>query len=106
MHTCGLYLALLIPLGVMHQTTLNILRPFFKNGPSSASFAFIFVFSANITILTKIYAEKCFVHPVYGAGIQTNNLQNMSLNLPLDQGSRFQQFWSVQMKHYIAFGNG
>ena len=30
------------------------------------------------------------VHPVYGAGIQTHNLQNMSLlpYQPLDQGSR------------------
>ena len=29
------------------------------------------------------------VHPVYGAGIRTHNLQNVSLfPLPLDQGSR------------------
>ena len=69
-------------------------------------FLFIFVFSneTSLQFLQEICVKN--VHPVYGAGIQTNNLQNMSLNLPLDQGSRFQQFWSVQMKHYIAFGNG
>ena len=34
------------------------------------------------------------VHPEYGAGIRTHNLQNMSLLLlPLDEGSYQQQFF-------------
>ena len=37
-------------------------------------FLFILSFQANITIL---YVKN--VHPVYGAGIRTHNLQNMSL---------------------------
>ena len=58
---------------------------FFKNGPSSASFSFIFD-SSN-----KHYniCEKCYDHPVNGAGIWTHNLRNASLlPLPLDHGSR------------------
>ena len=44
---------------------------FLKNGPTSASFiAYFRSFQTNIiTILQQIY-----VHPVYGAGIRTNNL--------------------------------
>ena len=44
-------------------------------------------FQANIIFLQQIYVKN--VHPVYGAGTQTHDLQNMSLlQLPLDQGSR------------------
>ena len=40
------------------------------NGPSPASFSFIFVFSnKQYTFLQQIYVEKCYVHPRYGAGI-------------------------------------
>ena len=46
------------------------------------------LFQTNInTIFQQINVKN--VHPVYGAGIRTHNLQNMSLlPLPLDQGSR------------------
>ena len=51
----------------------------FKNGPSPVSFTFIFgLFQTNFnTILQPINVKN--VHPVYGAGIQTHDLQNMSL---------------------------
>ena len=43
-------------------------------------FLFIFVFSneTSLQFLQEICVKN--VHPVYGAGIQTHNLQNMSLN--------------------------
>ena len=44
-----------------------------------ASFSFIFgLFKQTIQIFTKNQCEKCHVHPVYGAGIQTHDLLNMS----------------------------
>ena len=51
----------------------------FLNGPSPASFSFIFgLFQTNInTILQQINVKN--VHPVYGTGIRTHDLQNMSL---------------------------
>ena len=55
-------------------------------GHPRASFSFIFVFS-NTRILQQIYMKN--VHPVYGAGIRTHNLQRTSLlPKPLDLGSR------------------
>ena len=60
----------------------------FKNGPSTASFSFIFgLLQTNNTIFAAKNVKN--VHPVYGAGIQTNTLKNMSLlPLPPDHGSR------------------
>ena len=44
----------------------------FKNGPSQASFSFIFgLFQTNITILQQINVKN--VHLEYGAGISTND---------------------------------
>ena len=40
-----------------------------------ASFHLFSFFQANITILTTNICEKCYVHPVYGAGIWTHNLR-------------------------------
>ena len=46
------------------------------------------VFSNKQYIFISNQCEKYQFHPVYGAGIQTHNLTNMSpLPLPLDQGS-------------------
>ena len=51
---------------------------FLKNGPTSASFLFIFVlFKQTLQFLQQIYVKN--VHPVYGAGIQTHDLRNVSL---------------------------
>ena len=36
-------------------------------------------FQTNITILTTNQCEKCHVHPLSGAGIQTHDLWNVSL---------------------------
>ena len=47
----------------------------FLNGPSPASFSFIQYFQTNI-----FTTNKCKnVHPVYGAGIETHDLWNVSL---------------------------
>ena len=53
--------------------------PTFLNGPSPASFSFIFgLFQTNInTILQQINVKN--VHPVYSTGIRTHDLQNLSL---------------------------
>ena len=61
----------------------------FLNGPTPASFSFIFgLFKQTIQFLQQINVKKCpNVHPVFGAGIRTNNLSNMNCHpLPLDQG--------------------
>ena len=51
-------------------------------------------FQSNITILQQINVKKCHVHPVYGAGIQTYNLWNVSLfPKPLDQGYLVYLIW-------------
>ena len=64
----------------------------FKNGPTQASFSFIFGLFKQISLqfLQQINVEKCHVHPVNGAGNRTHDLLNMSrLPWPLDQqGSR------------------
>ena len=57
------------------QVTMQLII-FFLNGPSPASFSFIFVFSNNFTIL-QINVKN--VHSVYGAGIRTYDLLNTSL---------------------------
>ena len=56
------------------------MRPIcFKNGPSPTSFSFIFsLFQTNInTSLQQINVKNA--HPVYGTGILTHDLQNVSL---------------------------
>ena len=61
----------------------------FKNGPTRASFiAYLRSSQTNIiSILQQKYVKN--VYPVYGAGIQTHDLWNVSLfPWPLDQGSR------------------
>ena len=64
---------------------------FLKNRPTLASFSFIFgLFKQTIHFLQQFKVKKCpNVHLVYGAGIWTHNLQDMSRHpLPRDQGSR------------------
>ena len=51
----------------------------FKNGPTSASFSFIFGLSKQtIQYLQQINVKKCHVNPVSGAGIRTHDLWNVS----------------------------
>ena len=50
-----------------------------KNGPTPASFPFIFSLFKQTTFLQQINVKKCHVHPVYDAGIRTHDLLNMSL---------------------------
>ena len=48
-----------------------------KNGPTPASFSFIFgLFKETLQFLQQINVK--IVHPVYGARIRTHNLSNMS----------------------------
>ena len=51
----------------------------FKNGPYPASFSFIFGLfkQKSIQIYNKLMWKN--VHPVYGSGIWTHDLQNVSL---------------------------
>ena len=61
-----------------------------KNGPTPASFSFIFgPFKQIIQFLQQIKVKKCpNVHPVYSTGIWYQDLSNRSCHpLPLDQGS-------------------
>ena len=61
---------------------------FYKKWAIPASFSFIFVFSNKQNNFYNKYLHVINVHPVYGAGIWTHDLQNMSLlPWPLDQGS-------------------
>ena len=54
------------------------IRFFFKNGPTPASFSFIFgLFKQTLQFLQQINVKN--VHPVYGAGIWTHDLWNVSL---------------------------
>ena len=49
---------------------------FLKNGPTPTSFSFIFgLFKQTLQFLQ--YVKN--VHPVYGAGIRTHDLRNVSL---------------------------
>ena len=50
-----------------------------KIGHPRPLFDFFSSFQSNIKILTINKCEKCYVHPVYGVGIRTHDLQNMSL---------------------------
>ena len=51
---------------------------FKKNGPTPASLIIYFLFKQTLLqILQQINVKN--VHPVYGAGIRTHNLQNVSL---------------------------
>ena len=68
--------------------TSSIFIFFFKNWPTPASFCVFLVFSNKQYNFYNKYMLKN-LHPVYGAGIPTHNLQNVSLfPQPLDQGSR------------------
>ena len=64
------------------RTNMRIFQSysFFKNGPTQASFLFIFNhFKQTIQFLQQINVKKCLnVHLVYDARIRTHNLQNMS----------------------------
>ena len=51
----------------------------FLNGPIPASFTFIFsLLKQTLQYLQQIKVNKCHVHPVYGTGIQTHDLFNLS----------------------------
>ena len=52
---------------------------FLKNGPTPASFSFIFILfkQTSLHFLLQIFVKN--VHPVYGAGIRTHDLWNVSL---------------------------
>ena len=53
---------------------------FLKNGPTTASFSFIFgLYKQTLQFLQQISVKKCHVHPVSGARIRTHNLWNVSL---------------------------
>ena len=53
---------------------------FYKMGRPGLFFVYFRSFQTNIiTIFTTDQCEKCHVHPVYGAGIRTHDLRNVSL---------------------------
>ena len=63
------------------QTTLKLIRYNLKffNGPTTASFClFIGLFKQSKQFLQHINVKKGHVYPVYGNGIRTHNLSNMS----------------------------
>ena len=61
----------------MRKQTNNIKQ--LKNGPSLASFCIFSVFfKQTIKFLQQTNVKKCHVHPIFGAGIQTHHLSNMS----------------------------
>ena len=47
-------------------------------GPPGLFFFIFGLFKQSIQFLHQINVKKIHVHPVYGAGIQTHNLSNMS----------------------------
>ena len=70
------------------STTVQLTFCFLKNRPTPASFCLFSTFSNNQYNFYKKSIRKN-VHPLYGAGIRTPDLSNMSrLPLPIDQGSR------------------
>ena len=78
---------------------------FYKNGPTPASFSFIFglLGKTSLQFLQQINVKKCLVHPVYGAGIRTHNLRNMSLlPLPLDHSM---YMFSFPLVVHVSFGH-
>ena len=75
-------------LSVVHYSVRFTKAPLmFFNGPTPASFWFIFgLFKQALQFLQKINVKN--VHPVFSARNQTHDLWNMSLfPKPLDQGS-------------------
>ena len=75
------------PIQFLFSFYQNTLFLFYKDGPTPASFSFIFVFLNTLQFLHQINVK--IFHPVYGAGIRTHDLWNRSV-LPksLDQGFR------------------
>ena len=53
------------------------MRICFFNGPSPACFIYFRLFEQTLQFLQQINLKN--VHPVYGAGIRTHDLHNMSL---------------------------
>ena len=61
---------------IRHHVGRHLWDPF-RNGPTPASFSFIFgLFKQTILFLQQINVKN--VYPVYSAGIQTHNLLNTS----------------------------
>ena len=63
------------------KRTMTFNEYVFLNGPTLASFSFIFGLfkQTSLQFLQQINVKKCHFHPVYGAGIQTHDLWNVSL---------------------------
>ena len=58
-----------------YQSVSHVRKKVFLNGPTLASFSFIFgLFKQTTQFLQQSNVKKCHVHPVYGAGIQTQNM--------------------------------
>ena len=55
----------------------NRMISFLKNSPSQSFFVHFLSFKQTLQFLQQICVKN--VHPVYGHGIRTHNLQNMSL---------------------------
>ena len=76
-------------LGIMPRPVVILMKTLYdrkittlENGPTPASFSFIFsLFKQTIQFLQQINVKKCHVHPVSGAGIQTHDLWRVSLLL-------------------------
>ena len=52
----------------------------FLNGPTRPLYHLFLSFQSHITnFYNKKVCEKMYIHPVYGAGIQTHDLWNVSL---------------------------
>ena len=65
--------------GGLQLQVVHVMQEFFRNWPSPDSFPFIFrLFKKTLQFLPQIHMRKN-VHPIYGAVIQTHNLQTMSL---------------------------
>ena len=65
---------------MLYIDIVKLLYVFLKNGPTPASFIIYFfgLFKqTSLQFLQQINVKN--VHPVYGAGIQTHDLWNMSL---------------------------
>ena len=83
----------------------NKLHRFLKNGPTLASFSFIFsLFKQTLQFYNKYMWKN--VHPLNCAGIRTHDLRIVSLfPLPLDQGSRPEGicFFVMSKKFYATY---
>ena len=73
----------------MNSKYVVLICALFKMGQPGPFSVYFRSFQTNIiTIFTTNQREKCHVHPVYGAGIRTQDLSNMRhLPKPLDQSS-------------------